>query len=49
MRLALGVLVGGSLLRGAPVEPPLDGTWEGYWARAGDTLAVTLVVLSPSL
>jgi dienelactone hydrolase len=44
MRLALGVLVGGSLLRGTPVDTPLDGTWEGYWARAGDTLAVTLVV-----
>lgn len=30
--------------RAAPGQDPLSGTWEGQWSRAGDTMAVTMVV-----
>lgn len=29
---------------GVAAQGRLDGTWQGYWTRAGDTMAVTLVV-----
>ena len=33
----------------AAAPDPLAGTWQGYWSRAGDTLAVTMHVRSDSL
>jgi pimeloyl-ACP methyl ester carboxylesterase len=33
----------------ADTQEPLVGTWQGYWSRAGDTLAVTMHVRSDSL
>jgi hypothetical protein len=44
MRLPLALLVAGLLLRDAAAQSRLDGAWQGYWARAGDTLPVALVV-----
>jgi alpha-beta hydrolase superfamily lysophospholipase len=33
----------------ADTQEPLVGTWQGYWSRAGDTLAVTMHVRFDSL
>lgn len=30
-------------------QDPLRGTWQGYWSRAGDTMAVTMIVRRDSM
>jgi hypothetical protein len=44
MRLSVTCLVCFLAPTAASGQSRLDGTWQGYWSRAGDTLPVTLVV-----
>ena len=44
MRAAAAVLALCIVARTAAAQDPLAGTWQGYWSRAGDSMAVTLRV-----
>jgi pimeloyl-ACP methyl ester carboxylesterase len=44
VRLPLTLLVPCLCTTAAAGQDRLDGTWQGYWSRAGDTLPVTLTV-----
>jgi dienelactone hydrolase len=44
MRLAIAAVMLGAVTSLLPGQARLDGSWQGYWSRAGDSMPVTLQV-----
>ena len=44
MRLGWSLIAFSTCTAAVAGQDRLSGTWQGYWSRAGDTMAVTMII-----